>query len=59
MLAMGFANEPSLILADEPTTALDVTIQAQIRSGCCGVEQADLGTAVILTGHMIGASTSA
>ena len=30
MLAMGFANTPSLIIADEPTTALDVTIQAQI-----------------------------
>ena len=30
MLAMGFANEPALIIADEPTTALDVTIQAQI-----------------------------
>ena len=33
MLAMGFSNEPSLILADEPTTALDVTIQAQIHRG--------------------------
>ena len=30
MLAMGFANEPALLIADEPTTALDVTIQAQI-----------------------------
>ena len=30
MLAMGFGNEPSLLIADEPTTALDVTIQAQI-----------------------------
>ena len=30
MLAMGFSNEPSLLIADEPTTALDVTIQAQI-----------------------------
>ena len=30
MLAMGFSNEPALLIADEPTTALDVTIQAQI-----------------------------
>ena len=30
MLAMGFTNEPALLIADEPTTALDVTIQAQI-----------------------------
>ena len=30
MIAMGIANDPSLIIADEPTTALDVTIQAQI-----------------------------
>jgi peptide/nickel transport system ATP-binding protein len=32
MLAMGFSNEPALLIADEPTTALDVTIQAQMRS---------------------------
>ena len=30
MLAIGFSNEPALLIADEPTTALDVTIQAQI-----------------------------
>jgi peptide/nickel transport system ATP-binding protein len=53
MLAMGFANEPSLILADEPTTALDVTIQAQILD-LLRVLNASLGTAVILISHDLG-----
>jgi oligopeptide/dipeptide ABC transporter ATP-binding protein len=53
MLAMGFANEPSLILADEPTTALDVTIQAQILDLLRALN-ADLGTAVILISHDLG-----
>jgi peptide/nickel transport system ATP-binding protein len=47
MLAMGFSNEPALIIADEPTTALDVTIQAQILDLLRELN-ADLGTAVIL-----------
>jgi peptide/nickel transport system ATP-binding protein len=53
MLAMGFANEPSLILADEPTTALDVTIQAQILDLLRALNE-DLGTAVILISHDLG-----
>jgi peptide/nickel transport system ATP-binding protein len=57
MLAMGFANEPSLILADEPTTALDVTIQAQILDLLRGLN-ADLGTAVILISHDLGVIAS-
>ena len=53
MLAMGFANEPALILADEPTTALDVTIQAQILDLLRALND-DLGTAVILISHDLG-----
>ena len=53
MLAMGFSNEPSLLIADEPTTALDVTIQAQILDLLRGLN-ADMGTAVILISHDLG-----
>src|SRR3954447_7999953 len=53
MLAMGFANNPSLLIADEPTTALDVTIQAQILDLLRALN-ADLGTAVILISHDLG-----
>jgi peptide/nickel transport system ATP-binding protein len=53
MLAIGFANNPALIIADEPTTALDVTIQAQILDLLRALN-ADLGTAVILISHDLG-----
>ncbi|MCW3476949.1 ABC transporter ATP-binding protein [Limobrevibacterium gyesilva] len=53
MLAMGFSNEPSLLIADEPTTALDVTIQAQILDLLRELN-ADYGTAVILISHDLG-----
>jgi peptide/nickel transport system ATP-binding protein len=53
MLAMGFSNGPALIIADEPTTALDVTIQAQILDLLRELN-ADLGTAVILISHDLG-----
>src|SRR3984957_9706848 len=53
MLAMGFSNEPALLIADEPTTALDVTIQAQILDLLRGLN-ADLGTAIILISHDLG-----
>ena len=53
MLAMGFSNEPSLLIADEPTTALDVTIQAQILDLLRELN-ADFGTAMILISHDLG-----
>jgi peptide/nickel transport system ATP-binding protein len=53
MLAMGFSNEPALLIADEPTTALDVTIQAQILELLRELNR-DLGTAVILISHDLG-----
>jgi len=53
MLAMGFANEPALILADEPTTALDVTIQAQILD-LLGEMKSRFGMAIMLITHAMG-----
>ena len=53
MLAMGFANEPALLIADEPTTALDVTIQAQILDLIVELNR-DFGAAIILISHELG-----
>ena len=50
MIAMGVANEPALLIADEPTTALDVTVQAQIIELLKQLNR-DLGTAVMLITH--------
>jgi len=50
MISMGLANEPSLIIADEPTTALDVTVQAQIITLLKQLNR-DLGTAIMLITH--------
>ncbi|MBS7425715.1 ABC transporter ATP-binding protein [Pseudomonas syringae] len=53
MIAMALANDPVLIIADEPTTALDVTIQAQILSLIANL-QTETGTAMILITHDLG-----
>lgn len=53
MIAMALALEPQLLIADEPTTALDVTIQAQILDLMRGL-RAKLNTAVILITHDLG-----
>ncbi|QWF84942.1 ABC transporter ATP-binding protein [Amycolatopsis sp. CA-230715] len=53
MIAMAIANDPALIIADEPTTALDVTIQAQVL-GLLKTAQAETGAATILITHDLG-----
>jgi oligopeptide transport system ATP-binding protein len=53
MIAMALACSPQVIIADEPTTALDVTIQAQIIEIVKGLRQ-ELGTAVIWITHDLG-----
>jgi oligopeptide/dipeptide ABC transporter ATP-binding protein len=53
MIAMAIANEPSVLIADEPTTALDVTIQAQIIE-VLKAAQHETGAAIILITHDLG-----
>src|ERR1041385_2018241 len=53
MIAMALASEPKLLVADEPTTALDVTIQAQILDLLRDVKQR-LGMAILLITHTLG-----
>jgi oligopeptide/dipeptide ABC transporter ATP-binding protein len=53
MIAMALACGPSLILADEPTTALDVTIQAQILELMRGLSR-QLGVAMLIITHNLG-----
>jgi microcin C transport system ATP-binding protein len=53
MIAMALANDPALLIADEPTTALDVTIQAQILTLLKDLQQR-LGMALLLITHDLG-----
>src|SRR5690606_21944440 len=53
MIAMGLLGEPSLIIADEPTTALDVTVQAQILDLLREVNEKH-GTTIVLITHDLG-----
>ncbi len=53
MIAMALANEPDLLIADEPTTALDVTIQAQILKLLAELQD-KLGMAMLLITHDLG-----
>jgi len=53
MIAMALANSPSILIADEPTTALDVSVQAQILELLRDLNE-DLKTAIILITHNMG-----
>ncbi|MEM6297529.1 MAG: ABC transporter ATP-binding protein, partial [Bacteroidota bacterium] len=53
LIAMALASEPTLLLADEPTTALDVTVQAEVL-GILRKMREELGTAMIFVTHDLG-----
>jgi peptide/nickel transport system ATP-binding protein len=53
VIAMGLINNPSLIIADEPTTALDVTVQAQILELLKDLQQ-EYGAAILIITHDLG-----
>ena len=53
VIAMGLINNPALIIADEPTTALDVTVQAQILELLRDLQR-EFGTAIVIITHDLG-----
>ena len=53
MIAMGLINDPSLLIADEPTTALDVTVQAQILDLLQDLQR-EFNSAIVLITHDLG-----
>jgi oligopeptide/dipeptide ABC transporter ATP-binding protein len=57
MIAMALALDPKVLIADEPTTALDVTVQAQIMDLLASLQQ-ELGMALILITHDLGVVAS-
>ena len=53
MIAMAMALDPALLIADEPTTALDVTVQAQVLDVMRRLQE-EFGTAIVLITHDLG-----
>ena len=53
MIAMALACDPAILIADEPTTALDVTIQAQIQALMAEIQR-ETGAAVLIITHDMG-----
>ena len=53
LIAMAIINDPDLIIADEPTTALDVTVQAQILETLLAV-RSETGAAIVMITHDLG-----